>query len=169
MKRYLSSKSLSFLLLLVGFVSLSLVSLPGKTFAEGFAPEKAGIIRDKTGQGIAYMMGGVGIRERELMESSAADYNVKLAFAEKVGVYLASVDVTVADQKGNEIASLTTNGPWLYLQLPPGSYTVKAAFNSETRQIKNLRVPSDGRVARLMRWDLQEEFPIYARMERGQP
>jgi hypothetical protein len=153
---YWSAVLLATSLFLSGSLSLSAESLPDET---------AGIVRDKNEQGISYMMGGVGIGEREMMESLARDYNVKLVFAEEIGVYLAFVDVTVQDRDGKQVFSGVTNGPWLYLNLPTGNYMVKAAFDNETKQI-NLHVASDGRVARLMHWDLAEEFPIYARMAR---
>lgn len=137
----------------------------GSTFAESGENMMSGIISGKTEQGVPYMMGGVGIGERELMEGRAEDYNLKLSFAEKVGVYLADVDVMVEDRNGNKIISRKTNGPWLYLQLPPGTYDVKATFEGETKQIENLRLTSGDRVTRVMRWDLPEEFPIYASMK----
>jgi hypothetical protein len=84
-----------------------------------------GIIRAKTPQGISYMMGGVGSEERDAMESQTGDYNVKFAFAEKVGVYLANIDVAVHDRSGKQILDVTaTNGPWLYVRVPAGAYTV---------------------------------------------
>jgi hypothetical protein len=114
------------------------------------------------------MTGGVGSEERDAMESQAGDYNVKLAFAEKVGVYLADVDVAVHDQSGKQILDVTTNGPWLYLQLPEGTYTVRAAFNDKIQRISNLAVKPGQRTARIVRWDLPQDFPIYARSKEGQ-
>jgi hypothetical protein len=135
-------------------------------FAEP-ASEMSGVIRETSDRGVAYMTGGVGIGEREIMESWGKDYNLKLSFTEKSGVYLADVGVVVEDRNGNEMINITTNGPWLYLQLPPGSYTVKTTYNDEARRIENLRVSGGDRVRRVVRWDLPEEFPVYASMKQG--
>jgi hypothetical protein len=149
--------------------SLALISpawFAASVFAQSSPQGAHGIIRDKTDQGFAYMTGGVGIGERETMESSAQDYNLKLSFAEKSGVYLADVDVVVEDQSGKEMISMTSKGPWLYLQLPPGRYTVAATVKDRTKQIKNVLIENGDRIIRIVHWDLPEEFPIYANMKK---
>lgn len=40
------------------------------------------------------------------------------------------------------------------MKLFDGTYTVKATFEDETKQIKNLYLPEGERVTRLLRWDL---------------
>jgi hypothetical protein len=60
----------------------------------------------------------------------------------------------IATAKGAEIASLKTDGPWFYIQLPPGSYSVKATFKGESRQIKELRVAKDKMAQQGFVWDL---------------
>ena len=60
---------------------------------------------------------------------------------------------------------MTANGPWVYLRLPPGSYTVKAAFEGQSRTIDRVRIADQRRTERILRWDLPEEFPIYADMK----
>ena len=65
--------------------------------------------------------------------------------------------VVIAAAKGAEITSLTTEGPWFYIQLLPGDYSVKATFKGETKQIKNLSVPKDKKVQQSLIWDLDEQ------------
>ena len=60
----------------------------------------------------------------------------------------------IATAKGAEIASLATDGPWFYIQLPPGTYSVKATFKGESRQSKELRVAKDKMVQQVFVWDL---------------
>jgi hypothetical protein len=155
--------------LTVGWVVISLMLslgfLTNRASAQQAADDMPGVVRGKTASGTAYMMGGVGIDERERMRRLAADYNLKLAFAEKAGVYLAGVDVILEDQSGKEIAAIAANGPWVYLRVPPGSYTVKAAFEGQSRTINKLRVVGQGPTERILTWDLPEEFPIYADMK----
>ena len=78
------------------------------------------ITEGKTAQGFPYISGGVSTDERERMETEGKSYNVKLAFAERRGAYLSDVKVVIEGAKGAEIVSVTTNGPWFFIQLPPG-------------------------------------------------
>jgi hypothetical protein len=144
--------------------SIALVA-PG--WEAGAQTSGSSIVEGKTAQGLPYMMGGVGSEERAAMESHTGNYNVKLAFAEKAGVYLANVDVFVHDRSGREILNVTTNGPWLYVQLPPGAYNIRAAFDDKIQRISDLVVKPGRRAARILRWDLPQEFPIYARLKEG--
>ena len=114
------------------------------------------IIEGKTVQGFPYLFGGVGSDEREIMEGRGKNYNVKLVFAEKRGAFISGVTVVIANAKGAEIVALKTEGPWFYIQLPPGDYAVKATFKGETKQIKELRVAKDKRVQQGLIWDLGE-------------
>ena len=157
-------RNLTLRVVLTGLM-LSLGFLTKGALAQQALDDVPGVVRGKTDAGTAYMMGGIGIDEREMMRRLAADYNLKLAFAEKAGVYLAGVDVIVEDQSGKQIASMTANGPWVYLRLPPGSYMVKAAFNGQSRTIDKVRITGQGRAERILTWDLPEEFPIYAHMK----
>ena len=115
------------------------------------------ITEGKTSQGFPYLFGGVGSDEREAMEERAKGYNLKLIFAEKRGAFISGVTVVIASAKGAEIASLMTEGPWFYIQLPPGDYSVKASFKGETKQIINLSVAKDKRVQQGLIWDLGEQ------------
>lgn len=115
------------------------------------------ITEGKTGDGFPYMFGGVGSDEREAMLERVKDYNVKLVFAEKRGAFISGVMVMIATSKGVEIDTLTTAGPWFYIQLPPGEYAVKATFKGQTKESKNLRVEKGKSVQRGFIWDLGEE------------
>jgi hypothetical protein len=125
-------------------------------------------MRGQSDQGVAYMMGGIGSDEREKMSSLAGDYNLKLAFAEKAGVYLAGVKVAIQEQNGRQLVNMTTNGPWVYLRLPPGNYKVEATFEGKTQTLDNVRLAGQRRAERVLRWDLPQEFPLYAEMKRAE-
>ena len=115
------------------------------------------ITAGKTSQGFPYLFGGVSSDEREATEERAKGHNVKLVFAEKRGAFISGVTLVIATAKGAEIASLTTDGPWFYIQLPPGDYSVKATFKGETKQIKDLRVIQDKRVQQGLIWDVGDQ------------
>jgi hypothetical protein len=143
-------------LLVFSFAGFSLCTLVGSIAAAQTSTENPPeIIRGVTEQGFAYMTGGVGSGEREIMQSWAGDYNLKLAFAETSGVYVSDVALSI-DKDGRQMVRTMTNGPWFYIKLPPGSYTVKATYEDETRQIENLQLVEGDRVTRLVHWDLEE-------------
>jgi len=112
------------------------------------------ITEGKTSQGFPYLFGGVSSNEREAMEARAKGYNVKLVFAAKDGSFISGVNVMIITAKGAEVASLATDGPWFYIQLPPGSYSIKATFKGATRQIKELKVTKDKTAHQGFVWDL---------------
>jgi len=130
--------------------------VPTTSAAAAQLPPAIIITEGNTNQRFRYLFGGVGSDEREAMEERAKGYNVKLVFAEKHGAFISGVTVVLATAKGAEVAALKTEGPWFYIQLPPGDYAVKATFKGETKQIKNLTVPRDKRVQQVLIWDLAE-------------
>lgn len=141
------SVSLIFLLILLMFGAGSAQSLPLDVFfAEG-----------KTEEGFAYMAGGFGIGERDVMEEQSDDYNLKLIFAENSGIYLADVKLTVENENGQEIVNTTAPGPWFYIQLPPGRYDVTADFEGEVKKINNISVSESRQASRIFHWDLPSE------------
>jgi len=89
------------------------------------------------GDRVAVISGGVGEDSRQDLAAKAKDYNLKLVFALTSREYLADVQVDIADSKGASVASQLSEGPWMFVKLPPGTYTVKATVNdkSETKKI----------------------------------
>jgi len=114
------------------------------------------ITEGKTVQGYPYLTGGVGSDERSALEERGKDYNVKLVFAESDGSFVAAVALQIVGAKNQPIASLTTTGPWFYIQLPPGIYHVKASFAGQVKEARGLRVSQDKRVQRAFVWALSK-------------
>ncbi len=83
--------------------------------------------------------GGVGIEEREALDAERDRYNLRLAFAEKSGSYLADVAVRLSAADGREIYSGNTDGPWLFARLKPGKYRLEADVEGH-KQVRNLTV-----------------------------
>ncbi|MBI3001436.1 MAG: carboxypeptidase regulatory-like domain-containing protein [Deltaproteobacteria bacterium] len=150
------SKRFLFLLAL-SLVVFSFLPSPGPLASEISSEDAVGIIKGKTNQGYPFMSGGIGADERQIMEESGKSYNLKLSFAEKSGQYLSGVEVVIADEKGKEIARTTVHGPWFYIQLPAGKYSIRATLAGATKRIKDLDVPAKQRVFRLLHWDLKGE------------
>jgi len=83
--------------------------------------------------GITYLSGGIGEDEAHAI-GQAQGYNLHMTFA--IGVenkYIPDVDVTVQNASGQTLLTLDDAGPLVYVQLPPGKYTVVATRNGEAR------------------------------------
>lgn len=96
---------------------------------------------------VAWMSGGIGDEARDEMRRVAADYNVHLVFSNRDGAYLADIPFTVSRADGVEIHSGVSEGPLLYLQLPPGNYRVSAQING-VWQSKRIHASRGGRITR---------------------
>lgn len=83
------------------------------------------------------LSGGVGSGERERLAEQARGYELKLVFTSNKGAYLADVPVTISDAKGHVVVDDVSQGPWMFVDLPPGAYSVKASYGgkADTRRI----------------------------------
>jgi len=63
------------------------------------------------------------------MRGVASRYNVRLVMAvarKPHAAFLGAVPVKITDAKGRVVLDIKTDGPLLFLKLPPGRYTVSA-------------------------------------------
>ena len=102
-------------------------------------------------QGIPYISGGVGDEELALLQTQSRVYNVKLTFAAKAGNYLAEIPLAIVDSQGHKVLEAVAQGPVLYTQLPPGTYTVIAQADGKTQQQK-VQVTPQQQVQLLFTW-----------------
>lgn len=82
--------------------------------------------------------GGVGSGAREELEQRASHFELKLVFAATPsGDYLADIPVTITERQGNTVVEAVSEGPWMYVDLPNGAYTVTAqhAGRTEIREV----------------------------------
>ena len=97
----------------------------------GSAVELASSVQPQTYQGISYLSGGIGEEERDALRQMDREYNVKLIFAAKDGVYVSNVNVTIEDGSGKKVLEAVSDGPWFYAKLPPGKYNVMAQVRGQ--------------------------------------
>ena len=95
---------------------------------------------------VAILSGGIGETSATEMKQAAKNYNVHLVFSNRRGEYVADVPYTVVDARRREVAAGTSEGPLLYLRLPPGRYEVSARIGS-TALTKRIHAASGGRAA----------------------
>ncbi|MBI4082049.1 MAG: hypothetical protein HY423_05505 [Candidatus Lambdaproteobacteria bacterium] len=65
---------------------------------------------------------GIGLDERK----PHPEYSLKLTFAERAGPYVAGIEVVILRQDGREVVRTASPGPWLFVNLPAGTYRVMA-------------------------------------------
>lgn len=124
---------LSFLLPIAAVAALA---FPAMLQAATLDPvDSAGVqVQQQQQNGINYLSGGIGLDESKAIQQSTG-YNLHMTFA--VGAqdqYTADVDVVIQKSPGQTVLTLSQTGPLVYVQLPPGKYTVVATRNGETRR-----------------------------------
>jgi len=94
-------------------------------------------------EGTAYRSGGIGSDEREVLQTFEYQYSLKLVFSLQNGVYMAQVPVVIRDWAGKVLLQATSRGPWLYVRLPAGKYSIEA-WNGEDKKTRTIRVGTSG-------------------------
>jgi hypothetical protein len=84
--------------------------------------------------GVSYVSGGIGLGERQKLETMSKDYNLKLVFAIQKGNFLADVKVMITNGGGHTVLEATSEGPWLFAKLTPGTYNISATVAGKTIQ-----------------------------------
>ena len=88
----------------------------------------------KTSAGVPYVSGGIGTDSIDRLDALASQFNLKLVFALRTGVYLSDVKVTVADARGTTLLDALSQGPWLMAKLPAGNYQIAATVAGVTER-----------------------------------
>lgn len=89
---------------------------------------------------VTFMTGGVA-EEAEMMRGVAKDYALEIVLIQRLKVqeeFLADVEVQVLDAQKNIVLETTTEGPYLFANLPAGCYWVVAKFKEDIKQQKVL-------------------------------
>jgi hypothetical protein len=91
-------------------------------------------IEKKMYQGIPYLCGGIGVDEREALDSMGRGYNLKLMFALKGRAYLSDIRVEISERTGEKVLDVIADGPWFFTDLAPGKYTITVSMRGKTQQ-----------------------------------
>jgi len=134
-------------LIVVALLAVAAGSASDLLHSQDGAPTPA--VRDY--RGVPYVTGGIGETERAAMLATAADYNLKLLFAEKGGAYLADIGVIVRNAEGETALELKADGPLVLARLPAGTYRVAATANGQ-EQVRNVRIPATGQNSIVFYW-----------------
>jgi hypothetical protein len=92
--------------------------------------------------------------ELRQVSDPARDQGLSLGFAEVSGAFLGDVTVVIEDRSGTELVNTVVDGPWFFAPLPAGSYNVRAIFDDQAKQIKDVRLSENQVTVMVMYWDL---------------
>ena len=144
-------------LLFCGF-TLSLGSVP-LTYAESSILEiPSGTDGDTLkftlyeGNNVQYFSAGVGIEERQ---AAYPAYPLKLIFVQGARAFLAEVSISIADADGKAVVEIPSDhvmGPWLFVNLPSGTYTITATDSLQRPIEKQVKVGGTGTKVIHFRW-----------------
>lgn len=110
-------------------LALTLGAIAGPASAQLPAVQTQGEIR--------YLSGGIGSDESEAIKAARDSYPLTLTLAGKADgrdVYLSSVPVTIRDAAGQTVLEVTTSGPYLLADLPPGRYEISARYAGQEKK-----------------------------------
>lgn len=103
---------------------------------------------------ISYRSGGVGQDESAAMKAAAARYPLALTFTARIGrrdAYIAGVKVHIAAADGGTVLEVTSDGPFLLVDLPAGSYKVTAENDGVARS-RNVQIKAGAHSAMVFGW-----------------
>lgn len=109
---------------------------------------KANVISDPQA-GVPWMSGGIGDEARDEMRKAATAYNVQIIFSNRQGSYLADIPFTVSGRNGKEILAGVSEGPLLYIKLPPAAYRISAQIDGAW-QHRQIQAGATGRPVKTM-------------------
>jgi hypothetical protein len=119
-------------------------------------PAEEDLLEESGERGIAFMSGGVSETGREILQEKGKGYSLKLIFSSDRGEYLSNVIVKVFDQKNQTILITVSNGPWLFIDLPAGTFEIEASFRADRKKISRIKIEQGEQKVIHLRWRLSE-------------
>lgn len=98
------------------------------------ATNASAVTKGQSAQGWPFIDGGIGQSETDSMESERGNYSLWIMTAGRTsGAHLADVDVTIVNDKGEQVFERRLDGPWLMIDLPLGRYEVRSRYRQESQ------------------------------------
>lgn len=125
-------------------IELEFTEEDGTVSQETLTLYKAGAIR--------YFSAGMGLEERA---AQYPPFPLKLIFVAGAKAYVSKVSVTITDAKGAvqlQVPGEQVTGPWLYVDLPAGTYNVIASREGQGQVKGQVSVEKGGAKTLYLRW-----------------
>ena len=93
--------------------------------------------RGKTQNGLDYATGGVTVAELRSLAADRDKYGLWVTTAAKgSGAFLSDVRLRITDATKAVVLDTTMTGPWLFVDLAPGRYTIEATMDGQEQTRK---------------------------------
>lgn len=119
----------------------------------GRVASPAAALPAKQYRGIDYVTGGVGEDEAAALRAVASRYSMRARFTSSSGEFLSGVKVLLSQVNGALVFVATTDGPYLYAQIPPGHYRLSAVSDGVERA-RDISISSRGGVSVALTWPM---------------
>jgi hypothetical protein len=133
----------------VALLVLLAAAVPAHAATGGAEPQ----IVTKTYEGISYYSGGVTIEERAAIPQR---FPMKIVFHTDKGNLLCNAEVTVSSKGKVVFRGSAENGPWLFIDLPAGTYDVKAVQDGAAKAKKGVKLVAGRPRTVNLRWKTAE-------------
>lgn len=108
--------------------------------ASAASPGSASPIARTTDGGVVYATGAVSNEDLQAVAGEKGRYNLWVTTAARgSGAYLSDAQVKICDAADAVVLETMMVGPWLFVDLPAGSYRIETTFEGRTQQ-RTLRV-----------------------------
>ena len=89
---------------------------------------------------ISYVSGGVCSEEVNFMKGIAQHFPLEIVLVQQVDgkeIYIADVNISLHNAQQEEVLYVVTDGPFLFVNLPDGKYTINATYHDiqQTKQV----------------------------------
>ena len=112
---------------------------------------KGNFLKRKKAENITFLSGGLTEPERKNLEEMGKKYSLKVIFSNARGEYLSDVTMTILDQT-NEPILTTISGPWFFINLPSGTYSLEASFQKNRKRISQLKIDGNSQTVIRVQW-----------------
>ena len=115
--------------------------------ATAFADDLLPLPADKQSGAVSFTSGGIPDEQLPAVRQARAGYPLVLELFQKDGKknqYLADVQVRLTNAKGEVVLDDRSEGPFMLVRTPPGTYKVEATFQGKTLEQRGVAVGASG-------------------------
>jgi hypothetical protein len=98
--------------------------------------------------------GAPDVAEFRRIKDPVREQGLSLGFAEVSGAFLGDVQLVIEDRDGTPVVDTVVDGPWFFAPLPAGSYHVRAVFDDQIKQVKDVQLAKNQGTRMVLYWDL---------------